>query len=496
MTRTDFQTKFLKIGYSKRSQGKSRSKKGRPFIGRKGIGKLALLSCAEKISVLTKTSQSNYVGGTIDNTGLDDAITNDLTPQQYPLGNVDMRVLTPYIKRHKQGTIIHFQGIKGGIRNSFALLKKIVALYFRFSLQDESFNIFIDGEKITTEHLKDLALKTEFLWNINKLSDPYITQLSKLKESKQLTVRSTDISGFIASVEVPRDLNIMNIEEQVSVDLFVNGRLREKNILKHIPSARIVESYLYGQVHVDKLDDNTKDRFTSDREGVVADDPLYQEFLQQLKEKVLKTIIDDWDVWRRKHREDGDPENSKLTKRERKSVELFNAVADDYELPPENKNRAKVDDWVAQLSSDAQFNFGSYAECFISENLIRNYIADTGIALSPEATSEIEKMQKREIESKNRGNISIPIRKNSGDLSYLDMTYLANLADKPQDPKPACLSRDASEYKPMRDAMAHTALLTDVAKHKLTSVYQNVKERTRTLLVNSKTPETKKSQGK
>ena len=40
MTEDDFQNKFLKIGYSKRKTAK-RSKRGRPFIGRKGIGKLA-----------------------------------------------------------------------------------------------------------------------------------------------------------------------------------------------------------------------------------------------------------------------------------------------------------------------------------------------------------------------------------------------------------------------------------------------------------------------
>jgi DNA topoisomerase VI subunit B len=45
MSEEDFQNKFLKIGYSKRKNGISKSPGGRPFIGRKGIGKLALLSC-------------------------------------------------------------------------------------------------------------------------------------------------------------------------------------------------------------------------------------------------------------------------------------------------------------------------------------------------------------------------------------------------------------------------------------------------------------------
>src|SRR6266436_9012455 len=85
MTAQDFQNKFLKIGYSKRKQGVSHSPAGRPFIGRKGIGKLALLSCADKVTVISKVEGGTYVGGTIDNSKLDHAITEDLTPQEYTL---------------------------------------------------------------------------------------------------------------------------------------------------------------------------------------------------------------------------------------------------------------------------------------------------------------------------------------------------------------------------------------------------------------------------
>src|SRR6266496_6203594 len=90
MTANDFQNKFLKIGYSKRKGGTTHSDLGRPFIGRKGIGKLALLSCAERISVISKTKGGEYVGGVIDNPSLDSAITDDLTPQEYPLEQVDL----------------------------------------------------------------------------------------------------------------------------------------------------------------------------------------------------------------------------------------------------------------------------------------------------------------------------------------------------------------------------------------------------------------------
>ena len=67
------------------------------------------------------------------------------------------------------------------------------------------------------------------------------------------------------------------------------------------------------------------------------------------------------------------------------------------------------------------------------------------------------------------------------------MDGLANLVDKRDRMKDACLARDASQYKPIRDALAHTALLTDEAKTKLTTVYGNIKERIRTLLASKST---------
>src|SRR6266852_9389171 len=96
MTAEDFQGKFLKIGYSKRRDGRTTSPGGRPFIGRKGIGKLALLSCADKIVVISKVKDGNWVGGVIDNSKLDDAITEDLTPKQYPLGKWKAATFTKY----------------------------------------------------------------------------------------------------------------------------------------------------------------------------------------------------------------------------------------------------------------------------------------------------------------------------------------------------------------------------------------------------------------
>jgi hypothetical protein len=271
------------------------------------------------------------------------------------------------------------------------------------------------------------------------------------------------------------------MDERVSIDLFVNGRLREKNVLRHIPSARIVEDYLYGQIHYNNLDQKKIDRFTSSREGIIEDDTMYQQFLKTLKTKVMAIINEDWDTWRVKNKKDGDVENKRISKKERKSRELYNVVSGDYTPPKDSKNRDVVENWVDALANDAQFNLGSYAECFISENLVRKLILQKGTVLTPEALGEIETWKAREREALARGNISINVRKTSGDLSYLAMPDLCNLVDKSATVA-ATLARDSAEYKPMRDALAHTALLSEVAKNKLSSVYENIKARVKKLL--------------
>jgi hypothetical protein len=485
MTALDFQNKFLKIGYSKRKNNETHSeKKKRPYIGRKGIGKLALLSCARKITVISKTRNGDYIGGVIDNSALDKAITDDLSPQQYQLGKWSAGLFKKHTKNHKQGTIIYFEKTKDDIRNNLDFLKKTIALYFRFSLLDPSFSIYINNEKVTIDCLNDLMSKTEFLWVINGHKDPFIDKLirkfTKEKNEKRNVKVNENITGFVASVETPRSLKIIGTEERAGIDLFVNGRLRERDILKHMSASRITESYLYGQIHYDELDDEI-DRFTSSREGIVADDAKYKKFLSGIRKKLLEMIYE-WDRWRIKHKQDGDSENPILEKKERKSLELFNVVSKEYSLPKKSKQSKKINEWVNALSDDARYNFTSYAECFVSENLVRKFIEEKKLKLSKEAKIESEQWKQKEKQNKGKGNLSISIRQKSHDLSYLSMDHLANMVDKKDPLKEACLGRDAMEYKPIRDALMHTALLTGVAKNKLSTVYTNIQARVIELL--------------
>lgn len=485
MSDTGFQDKFLKIGYSKRNNT-TVSAKGRPFIGRKGIGKLALLSCAKKVHIATKASGQSVVGGLINNSGLDQAISDDVSANNYPLENFASTV-GEKLKPLDSGTAIFFDELNEGVINNIEYLKKVIALYFRFSLLDNSFNIYLNGEQVTLDSLDDLSSVTQYVWQINDINDPYLSSKlsaanANIKNYKK-TLSAVNLRGFIATTQKPSNLKIRGTNEKVSLDLFVNGRLREKDILKHIPTARIVESYTYGQIHFDELDYDI-DAFTSSREGVVSDDPKFKGFIAEI-ENIFRTIIDEWDKLRVDNGHDGDPDNTRIPPKKRKARELFSATIE--EIVPQEIIQADTDglisQWVKLLGEESQFNIPSYTECFIAENLLRKYIQQHSIELTKEANEAIRKWRERETNSKEAANISFEIRQNNNDLQYLSMDDLANLVDKPDEPtKQAGIARSAKVYKPVRDAVGHTALLTDLAKQQLNTEFNNIQARLQKLL--------------
>ena len=336
--------------------------------------------------------------------------------------------------------------------------------------------------------LGKLAEGTQFLWKIDDIEDPFIKQLS-LESKPKILKPKINIKGYIASVDKPSKLKIRGTQEKVSIDLFVNGRLREKDILRHIPTSRIVENYVYGQIHFDDLDSGgTKDIFTSSREGIISDDLCYRKFLGEI-ERLFKNIMDDWDELRRKKGDDGDPDNMKITRKARKAQELFNTTFKEMKenhKKDENHKKKKsnyVDNWIKELSGEAEYNIPSYVECFIAENLLREYIKYNKMKLSQEAVSEAKKWKEKENKNKGIANISYEIRKSKDDIYYLDMKYLSNFIDKALDKnKDPALSRSSDIYKPVRDAVGHTSIITSTAKRQLSIELENIKARVMKLM--------------
>jgi len=483
MDADDFQRKFLKIGYSKRSGGRLRSPRDRPFIGAKGIGKLALLSCAKRISVFAKKKNAKYVGGVIDNSGLDKAIKSDLTPDKYPLETLNFKLLSEIGKEHSRGTILVFEKTKDQISNSVEHIRKMLAMTFRFSLLDPNFSIFVNGDKVTIHDLQDLLEGTEIVWTVNGYSDEFVNEILKSGRKKMSLTTKLEMRGFIASVKKPRDLKIAGTDERATVDLFVNGRLRERNILRHVPTQRIVESYLYGQLHFDLMDGIGVDPFTSSREGVIEDDKNFQRLLEYLKKDALPRIFDEWDEFRLGRGEEGDEDNKRKSKKARKARDLYSATREDYEAGEDAGERDRVEKWLDRLRDDAEFNLSSYADCFLSENLVREYIRRKKIALKDSVKNEARDWRDKEAKKKGKANLSFEIRKSEEDIGYLGMDTLAFVVEgKKGSEGQQSLCDDAVAYAPVRNVVGHTGLLTANAKKHLRLRYENIKARVKKLV--------------
>ena len=484
MTAKDFSEKFLDIGYSKRKKGQStKSNKGRPFIGRKGIGKLALLSCADKISILTKAKGHDYIGGVIIDKELDVAIQNSVDPNDYRLKKIEKSIFTKYTRGHTHGTIIHFDGLKGKTISNDDSLRKSIALNFRFSLLDKDFHIYLNNKEITIDDLKELRSNTQFLWEINQLkNDDFFDELKKtVKQSGNKEIPNLSVKGFIASVNVPKNLNVFGTGEKIGVDFYVNGRFRESNLLRGTISTQHVASYLYGQIHYDEIDAKEIDPFTTNREGVRQENKDYQDFTKALQ-LVLFDIANEWDELRRKHKQDGDPDNKSMPKHQRKIEESKNSRARDFEkkidetsLAPETKKRLKD-----KLREQSSSNTLIYQDLFILENLFREYIKTENL----ESFSSIQerfsggdlnkineciriakKHKKGNAEDEARHALGGRIKKNDCDINYLDLICLGAILDMLKEThwRRQHLEDDAKEISPIRNAVMHTnEITTDV----------------------------------
>ena len=489
MSSDDFQSKFLRVGYTKRKDSGLISPGGRHFIGRKGIGKLALLSAAETVTVISKTSIGVLVGGVIDNGGLDAAIDEDTQQADYPLGTIDAEAFLEEknLKLGSSGTVVWFDGLKEKTNHSFDFIKKSLALYFRFSLPDPKFKIYFNDELVTVKELQGLCDKTQFLWQLNDVfTDAFIDQMNPKRTD--VVLDDQKITGFIASVNEPKDRNIFGSGERVGIDVFVNGRLREVDILKHFPRSRIPEQYLYGQVHLNDFDDDDIDRFTSSREGIHVDDPDFKVIREKLGD-VVNSIIKQWDVWRLELRQEGDTDNEEnLKKEQRYSRNLYNQVASKY--VPASDQADVVRRWEHELEKDAELNLRSYAECFISENLLRRHIRNNGgflECLNIDPQKQTCRQRKPEVqdswckycrgqrskegldELKKSAKMNIQVRSDENDiLVYLDYIDLAELINN------TVLKEEDKPYKPLRNSVMHTSRLTEEAKTKLRSVFDSV----------------------
>lgn len=301
MSIEDMNTKYLRVGYRRRDEDQETGRttaKGRPVMGRKGLGKLSLFSIANTIEVHSaKNGEFHGLRMTID--GIHKSVQDKepfYSPEKLPREEIQVTngtaILLKDIKRQRLG------------RGATALRKRLAR---RFSVVGEAhgFKILIDGHPISTADRGDLPM-VQFLWSFGD-EEPDLSSAGQLLEREALSDRldawdgDWSVTGWVGTARLPKQLDSDDAGNLNSIVVFARGRLFHENILDKLNDGRLYTKYLTGQIEADFLDaDDEPDIATSDRQRVQEDDPRYVQLIAFLR-KQLTQVEKRWTEWRRLH---------------------------------------------------------------------------------------------------------------------------------------------------------------------------------------------------
>lgn len=292
MNKAQINDRFLAVGYDKRVQEGETSGKGRSFMGRKGIGKLALFSIAGSIEVHTRRGNEKHAF-TMVTADVKKAVKAGKSYYPKPIAfagpkNGTRLVLTALTKKRTAHAVS-------------ALRKRIARRFSIIGYQapgGDGFDVRINGEAVGPNDREDLRA-VEFLWEFGKkrLDAADLPNLAKrftVGDQVKAGRPGWKVTGWLGAADEPKKLKHDEAGSLNGIVVLARGRLIQENILDKLGFNRILVSYLTGQVEADFLDVADQDDIaTSDRQRLVEDDDRYvalTEFLQQ----TLRSIQDAW----------------------------------------------------------------------------------------------------------------------------------------------------------------------------------------------------------
>ncbi len=336
MSIEDMNMKYLRVGYRRRDEDVEtgrKTAKGRPVMGRKGLGKLSLFSIADTIEVHS-SKHGVAQGFRMSVEGIHEAVRNKEPYHPTPLDESELGITA--------GTKIVLRDIKRQ-RLGRGVLARRRRLARRFSVigQAHGFTVSIDGQPITIADRDDLS-KVQFLWTLEDY-EPENGSVDHVIERETLPSRleSWDmgwcVKGWIGTARFPKDLDSEDSGNLNGIVVFARGRLFHENVLDKLNDGRLYTKYLTGQIEADFLDvDDKPDIATSDRQRVQEDDERYMQLIAFLRSR-MNQVEKRWSEWRRKHEVEKAKETSPALK------EWFESLPDGF--------RKSAETLIAKLSA-------------------------------------------------------------------------------------------------------------------------------------------------
>jgi hypothetical protein len=291
MNLAQINNRFLSVGYDKRKVEGETSDMGRSFMGRKGIGKLALFSIADDIEVHTRKSSEKHAFK---------MKTQDV--RKAIKAGKDYFPIPVTFNGPERGTFIVLDNLKKKrTATSIPALRKRIARRFSvigYKRDGDQFVVEINGEPVGPKDREDLRA-VEFLWEfaeqrIQSSDCPKLARRFVVPNAVHPDHPGWRVRGWLGAVETPKKLKHDEAGSLNGIVVLARGRLIQENILDKLSYSRILVSYLTGQVEADFLDLKGEDDIaTSDRQRMVEDDERYVA-LENFLRGTLVSIQDKW----------------------------------------------------------------------------------------------------------------------------------------------------------------------------------------------------------
>jgi HSP90 family molecular chaperone len=250
MNASELQGRFLKVGYARREQpGGSRSPKfNRPVMGRKGIGKLAMFSLANRIDIWSNSDKGPEVAGAV----LVDRLREKIKKNEIYV----LETAFEDFEWQGTGTRIVLSQLNTGTDKTEAFLRPRIARRFSVLGDIYAFKVFINDEEVTIRD-RDYYGDLQFWWDLDdKTRDDqlkFATSIASDEHDQRCVARLDnrvvhdnkvyELRGFIATVLKPKQLK--KTDDNINqISLFANGRVFQEDMLKDIGNAKIFNSYL------------------------------------------------------------------------------------------------------------------------------------------------------------------------------------------------------------------------------------------------------------
>lgn len=304
MSVEEMNERFLTVGYRKRdakNEGNTSPTWSRPFMGRKGIGKLSVFSIANVVTVYsTKAGETHAFRIDVD----DLRETIDKGEEYEP---VDVTQIPDEFAT--QGTVLELTSLRSKRMDlTINALRKRLAR--RFDVLDQTppeeggFEISVNGNRINWVDRQELK-NLQFIWEFgdDQLPEAVLPKGIERFQLPGLIDSSADwkISGWFGTAKKPTDLTD-DLEAGSLKNIIVLARKRpiQEGIIEKLDFSRVFGNYVTGQIEADFLDVNELDDIaTSDRQRLIEDDPRVQA-LQDFLRKAFVSAADTWSASRPK----------------------------------------------------------------------------------------------------------------------------------------------------------------------------------------------------